>query len=60
MSKRIPGIFLTPKQLEERARVVLAKANKLRGMAKDKAIREATQDVNMATMKRIMGEGDTA
>jgi hypothetical protein len=55
MTKRIPDIFLTPKQLEERAKQSMNKAKALPpGRTRDRMLKEAQQDEAMAEMKRMV------
>lgn len=60
MAKRIPDIFLSPKQLEERASESKRKAKKLaHGEERERLLKEAGRDQTMADMKRLIGEGET-
>ena len=58
MFRRTPDIFLTPKQLFERAREARRKAMKFMGVTRDRLLREAKQDETMAEMKRLVGDAE--
>lgn len=58
MPKRTPDIFLSPKQLVERAQEARRKANRLAGMMRNRLLKEAKQDEIMAQMKRLVGDAD--
>ena len=59
MFKRTPDIFLSPKQLDQRAAAAHDRAKLLRpGLARARILKEAKQDKAMADMKRLIGEDD--
>ena len=58
MPKRIPDIFLSPRQLVERAQAARRDATKLRGIMRDRLLKQAEQDETMAQMKRLVGDAD--
>jgi hypothetical protein len=58
MRKRTPDIYLSPRQLIERARQARAEAGKLGGRARDRVLAEASADEAMANMKRWVGDSE--
>jgi hypothetical protein len=58
MARRTPDIFMSPKQLNERAEQSFAASKKMTGKKKSRAIEDGEQDNRMADLKRMTGEGE--
>jgi N-acetylmuramic acid 6-phosphate (MurNAc-6-P) etherase len=56
---RIPDIYLTPKELDQRAAKIVDDATAMSaGRARDKALKSARQDHDMAVLMRYAGYSD--
>lgn len=57
MTKLTPNIYLSPRQLQNRAAKTSADAAKLRpGKAREALLKAAERDRTMANMKRLIGD----
>lgn len=61
MTHRVPNIYLTPRELDQRASQSVDEARRvLFGRKKEQLLKQAKQDRDMAQMKRLVGDHEGA